>query len=403
MMNLEKRIKTKCINLENVKKLKINICSNCNKCCERKYCSPECYNNYRKYNKPEKKNQFYRCSKKCDWCNNWFETRIDNNSHKFKAYSCSRSCQTSLMNKKRSKEQIFSKNCLICNEEYETSRISQMYCSKSCQVISNNKGRKRKTKKKKVKFKNIRTNRTYACSTRCIVCEKWFETRYNNNDNSKIKNTCSRDCRDMKRRKRFECYTKCYNCEKWFHNSYDTTEQKLFHIFCSAECSLIKNLNYDPDKKEKLTIFNCFLCNKEIIVKNNPRPRKFCNKSCSMKYNNKVKNSASLGVQSRCYKNPSSIEKIFEEILKKNNINYVRQKRLSVINHPYDYLIFPNILIELDGDYYHNPKFFPKTHHRDRECEKFAEEHRYILYRFSENNINKDIKLVEKQILEILT
>jgi len=104
----------------------------------------------------------------------------------------------------------------------------------------------------------------------------------------------------------------------------------------------------------------------------------------------------------------SSLEYYFEGILSSMNIEYTHSYYIESIGKIYDfYLPDYNILIEVDGDFWHcNPKTYDnpicKTQHINIENDKFksqwALDNGYKLLRFWENDINNNIKQV-KQIL----
>lgn len=109
----------------------------------------------------------------------------------------------------------------------------------------------------------------------------------------------------------------------------------------------------------------------------------------------------------------SGLEHKFEGILELLEIEYVHSYFIKEINKIYDfYLPKYNILIEVDGDFWHcNPDTkhaLPecKTQHINIENDKFksqwALDNGYILLRFWENDINNNIKQVKQILLEAL-
>ena len=94
-----------------------------------------------------------------------------------------------------------------------------------------------------------------------------------------------------------------------------------------------------------------------------------------------------------------------KEILNDLNIPFEHQFRLK--NHIFDFHIpNTNILIEVDGDYWHgNPKMFRKLSkrqlkqkQRDIKNNQLAKENNYILLRFWENDILKNNKIIEDKL-----
>lgn len=108
----------------------------------------------------------------------------------------------------------------------------------------------------------------------------------------------------------------------------------------------------------------------------------------------------------------SNLEYKFEAILELLNIEYIHSYYVESINKIYDfYLPKYNILIEVDGDFWHcNPIKFNKPECKTQEIniknDKFknewAAQNGYKLLRFWENDINNNISQVKKLLLENL-
>jgi len=95
------------------------------------------------------------------------------------------------------------------------------------------------------------------------------------------------------------------------------------------------------------------------------------------------------------YKNTKP-ELAMKKLLNELNIPFIHQFRVKGINHNFDFHISnTNILIEVDGDYYHgNPKKFIKLSEiqiqwkqRDEKINKLAKTNNYILLRFWASDI----------------
>lgn len=108
---------------------------------------------------------------------------------------------------------------------------------------------------------------------------------------------------------------------------------------------------------------------------------------------------------------PSKLEKTFANILTLLNINYSQSFYIKEIKAFYDfYLPDYNILIEVDGDFWHtNPIKYPngpickcqtKNSINDEKKNKWATDNGYKLLRFWENDINNDINVVKNILLE---
>jgi G:T-mismatch repair DNA endonuclease (very short patch repair protein) len=107
----------------------------------------------------------------------------------------------------------------------------------------------------------------------------------------------------------------------------------------------------------------------------------------------------------------SRLEYKFEGILELLEIEYIHSYFIKDINKIYDfYLPKYNIIIEIDGDFWHcnpNTKYaLPecKTQHINIENDKFksqwALDNGYTLLRFWENDINNNIKQIKQTLLE---
>lgn len=108
----------------------------------------------------------------------------------------------------------------------------------------------------------------------------------------------------------------------------------------------------------------------------------------------------------------SKLEEKFLFMLDVLDINYKRFFYAKPIKAFYDfYLPGYNILIEVDGDFWHcNPKSFPnpiyesqkRSLERDKEKNQWALENGYTLIRFWEHDINNNIKEVKRILLEAM-
>jgi very-short-patch-repair endonuclease len=108
----------------------------------------------------------------------------------------------------------------------------------------------------------------------------------------------------------------------------------------------------------------------------------------------------------------SNLEYIFEGILASLEIKYQHSYYIKSINKIYDfYLPDYNIIIEVDGDFWHcNPDKYPipecKTQiinlANDKIKTQWAIDNGYTLLRFWENDINNNIKQIKQTLLEYL-
>ncbi len=111
----------------------------------------------------------------------------------------------------------------------------------------------------------------------------------------------------------------------------------------------------------------------------------------------------------------SSLEIRFESFLETLEIKYKHSYYINTTEHHFIfdfYLPDYNILIEIDGDFWHcNPKKFPKPEcktqtiniENDKLKDEWAKANGYKLLRFWEDDINNNIKQVKQTLLENLT
>lgn len=141
------------------------------------------------------------------------------------------------------------KECIVCNNKFETNKKAQKCCSSECSKI-----RKKVTDKNKNKKNNL-------------ICE-YCGKQYTGNKGTKF---CSKKCRISYRKKNLKVYIcNCVICEVEFKSTKENSK------YCSEKCySEYRNLN-------PKNTFKCELCGKEF--KSNKKERKFCSDYCSRKY-----------------------------------------------------------------------------------------------------------------------
>jgi len=161
----------------------------------------------------------------------------------------------------------------------------------------------------------------------------------------------------------------------------------------------------DPNLGEKIS--------KGSKGKPKPKPEGF---GIGRKHSNKTKEKMSDSAMQRILKKGkvkrSGLEYKFEGILELLEIKYIHSYYIKDIGKIYDfYLPDYNILIEVDGDFYHcNPIKFPlpecETQKHNIENDKIKNEwalnNGYKLLRFWEDDINNNIQQVKKTLLENL-
>ena len=156
-----------------------------------------------------------------------------------------------------------------------------------------------------------------------------------------------------------------------------TRHNKGYGKCCSKKCY---NKYHKVEKVKTL----CLNCNKEIIdlPKKN---RKFCSCSCR----------AMVMISKQKFLN-TDIELKIKEFLEKEKIQFKFQPFIKNIVNA-DFLVYPNIVIFADGDYWHN---LPSAVNRDKIVNEQLDKNHYKVLRFKGSEINKNFESVKNQIME---
>jgi very-short-patch-repair endonuclease len=195
---------------------------------------------------------------------------------------------------------------------------------------------------------------------------------------------------DLKSEKRVNAIKKTRK-EKFASGEYDYIKES------------IKKARKDPKLGEKISK------GAKGIAK--PKPKGF---GIGRKHSQKTKDKMSEKAIENILKNGkvkrSNLEYKFEAILDLLDINYKHSFYVPIIKKVYNfYLPYYNILIEIDGDFWHcNPEKFPKPTCKTQEINitndqfknEWALNNGYKLIRFWESDINNNIKYVKKTLLE---
>jgi len=160
--------------------------------------------------------------------------------------------------------------------------------------------------------------------------------------------------------------------------------------YCSQEClneskRRITGEEHPLYNKSDITCDYCGKTYREKPAKIKMYERHFCSRRCLGCYTTSHRN------------NPSNIEKKLANYLIENKISFICQFKYQL--GVADFFIKPNLIIEVDGDYWHN---LPKVKERDKRQTLFLEEEGYKVLHLWEKEINKNPDECIKRILEYI-
>lgn len=114
-----------------------------------------------------------------------------------------------------------------------------------------------------------------------------------------------------------------------------------------------------------------------------------------------IKRAHADGAYDGVWQSPTSIEIAVSDALDELNVAHEMQFRPEGYSRIYDELVYPNVLIEVQGDYWHSP---PEARERDEEKAVWAQEHGYHLIEMWEHEINSTgaIGLVVERVLPLI-
>lgn len=210
----------------------------------------------------------------------------------------------------------------------------------------------------------------------------------------------------------------CKNCGKKF--GVRPSDRK---IFCSIKCYREWNKGNNQPQYGKCLEKICLICGKKFYIPTYTINRIYCSKKCAdinkkkiigenhplfkrikIKCDNcgeeyfekpaKIKLYAHHFCSRRCVgiynvlhqPNPSNIEKKLANYLIENKISFICQFKYE--KGVADFFIKPNLIIEVDGDYWHN---LPKVKIRDKKQNEFLKNKGYKVLRLWEHEIKNNI------------
>lgn len=294
------------------------------------------------------------------------------------------------------------KYCEQCKIKFNAKRKKQKFCSTECQYQSY----------RKLKIKRI--ERT------CVFCDNIFYTKQSDIDQGKGK-YCSRKCKDTNQKESY----KGENNPTWGRKS--TENEKLIRssiikeiwksqefrdsVRKGIELFVIEN-NYHPGWGEKSKENRKKTNLERYGVEHNWSGVYGTRKSDLTTLKKYGKDSVRFLMDNLPMKLNTKPEKIFKQILEDLNIEYKPQFELYYTETKYkiyDFLLIKkNILIEIDGDYWHSNPIKYKILNEEQKINRIndvfknelSNQKGFQIYRFWEsdlkNNINDVIKVIKK-------
>ena len=106
-------------------------------------------------------------------------------------------------------------------------------------------------------------------------------------------------------------------------------------------------------------------------------------------------------ISQKILKKDTKPEIIIQTLLKNLGIEFIKHKPITQIEHKYqcDIFIYPNFVIECDGDYHHN---YPSGREIDRIRTKELQEEGFKIIRLWERQIHNNLDFCKNKILEAL-
>jgi very-short-patch-repair endonuclease len=208
----------------------------------------------------------------------------------------------------------------------------------------------------------------------CSICDKTFETR------EKQTSVCSRNCVGLMLKERYSFIGNCLICNKPIRINKIEHKKGKGQKYCSKICVAVA---YKKRIKTK-----CIICDKnlEIIP---ARIKKGQGKFCSFKCRN-------LWLIEHGKKKDTSIELKMSAILQAHNIIFKKQARIEAVS-VVDFLVPKyKIIIQCDGDYWHS---LPHKKRNDKEQDREYAIRGYIVLRFTETDIHKNINICAERVL----
>jgi len=253
----------------------------------------------------------------------------------------------------------------------------------------------------------------------CIVCDKPYMARHFNLKHQKY---CSEICRYIDEARKIankgeviKLYDQGYGLFKLGRKFRRSQEA----IKCLLLESGIKVKNAEEQRRflrkigvgkwRKKILKPCKICGKPFYPKLNKR---YCSVKCEFNDQERINQMRSMALkqftEGKTPKADTSIEKRLKGLLEELGVPFKHQYVFGYWS--YDFFVKPNILIEVDGDYWHaNPSTFKQLNNtqiknlqNDKRKTDYASARGYKLVRFWESDIKGNIEGVKKKLLEVV-
>jgi len=299
------------------------------------------------------------------------------------------------------------KECNICKNIFETKNKKQKTCSVKCQ------------------YESYRVKKVERVNTNCTLCGCEFSILPNKLENGKGK-YCSRECKDkhqkiiylgtnnptygLKQSEEQKRKTSIRSKKLWETQEYRNKIKDGINNFIEINGFYPGSDNQTIEKRRK-TMFERYGVKHNWVGKYGERK---CDLTTIEIYGKT--STDMLAEYSHYYGKKTNIESIFEQILQELNVPYqfkfriYDKQKINFWYKEYDFLLLDtNILIEVDGDYWHGnenkftelSEFQKQVKNNDLIKQEFAKSKGFDVLRFWEENIIKDKEQVKQQIQEI--
>ena len=230
----------------------------------KKFCCQKCLTKYNSNKKSiERQKNITKTTEICLHCGKEFEIDFSIKRKRFCSKECRRISYSKADKEKRAGNKI--KKCVWCGKEYVRNSNIQLYCSKKCKNVADERIKKQVYYASKYEKKLVNT---------CLFCNKEFNTY------TKGVKYCSKECLELGKAKKYQAKEQflrvCEHCGIQF-------ETHIAHKkYCSEKCKIVLDRQREKERnraKRILYIRNCRHCGEEFIT-SHPR-QKCCKMQCN--------------------------------------------------------------------------------------------------------------------------